>query len=92
MAVSTHHLRQRMEQDFNARMLAGGVLTVFEARGLAVYRPEAQVHGVMLLEEPRGRRPWPRPAPAEVRVASRHAVVSRSGFGGGFPRSRGVWR
>lgn len=24
MGVSTYHLRQRMEQDFNARMLAGG--------------------------------------------------------------------
>lgn len=97
MGVSTRPLRllmaerERLVADFNGRMLAGGVVSVNEARGLSVYRPVAHVHGVMLLQEPLGRRPWPRPAPAEVRVASRHAVVSRAGFGGGFPRSAGVW-
>lgn len=93
MALSTHHLRRRVEQDFNARMLAGGVLTLNEARGFSVYRPEAQVHGVMPGGVPVPRSPTPPPPPmSAMRVASRHAVVSRAGFGGGFPRTRGVWR
>lgn len=82
MAVSTHHLRLALERDFHARMLMGGVLSPNEARGLSVHRPEPLV----VVDVPQGRRPWPGHHP--LQAASRHGVVSRLGFGGGFPRSR----
>ena len=74
MAVSTHHLRLALERDFQARMLMGGV--VGDARGLSFYRPQALV----VMSDAPSARP--------LQAASRHAVVSRLGFGGGFPRSR----
>ncbi len=79
MSLSTYHLRRALERDFEARMLQGGVMTLDEARGLAVYRPQSLVAFADTL-----------PCPALQRAA-RHAVVGREGFGGGFPRSRGVW-
>lgn len=75
MAVSTHHLRLRLERDFHARMLMGGVVAS-DARGLAFYRPQALVVTTDL------------PPARPLQAASRHAVVSRLGLGGGFPRSR----
>ena len=80
MSLTTRHLRLAIERDFQARMLMGGVLSTNEARGLAFYRPQALVVTPDL------------PPSRPLLAASRHAVVSRAGFGGGFPRSRGVWR
>ena len=75
MSLTTHHLRLALERDFHARMLMGGVVAN-EARGLAFYRPQALVVTPDL------------PPSRPLLAASRHAVVSRLGFGGGFPRSR----
>ena len=79
MGLTTHHLRRAVERDFEARMLQVGVMTLNEARGLGVYRPQSLVVLADAL---------PRPA---LQAASRHAVVGREGFGGGFPRWRGAW-
>lgn len=79
MALTTHHLRRAVERDFEARMLQGGLMTLGEARGLAVHRPRSLVAFAEAL---------PCPGP---QAASRHAVVGREGFGGGFPRWRGAW-
>lgn len=76
MSLTTRHLRLAIERDFQARMLMGGVLSTNEARGLAFYRPQALVVTPDL------------PPSRPLLAASRHAVVSRLGFGGGFPRSR----
>ena len=75
MALTTHHLCRALERDFEARMLTGGVVAS-DARGLSFYRPQALVVTTDL------------PPARPLQAASRHAVVSRLGFGGGFPRSR----
>ena len=74
-ALAQHGQYLAFEPPFAHYATVGGVVAS-DARGLSFYRPQALVVTPDL------------PPARPLQAASRHAVVSRLGFGGGFPRSR----